>query len=164
MSSSTSACPTYDMINASARSGDGRPRCRMSSLTFDLDAASGVDGPLDRAELRRELVVVGVDVDLAAPRRSPARSSNSRPRRLRSAPCRYGCSPPLSRRRRSLSSSSRSSTPPPTPTSSMVLDPVLELSSSALMSLMALAMWPAVAIVSSLSGHGTGAPSRLHVA
>jgi hypothetical protein len=34
-------------------------------LRFDLDPAAGVDAPLDRTELGSELVVIGVDVDLA---------------------------------------------------------------------------------------------------
>jgi len=32
---------------------------------LDLDPAAGVDAPLDRTELGSELVVIGVDVDLA---------------------------------------------------------------------------------------------------
>ena len=37
----------------------------MSSFGFDLDPSSGVDAPLDRAELGGELVVVRIDVDFA---------------------------------------------------------------------------------------------------
>jgi hypothetical protein len=32
---------------------------------FDLDASSGVDAPLDGTELCGQLVVIGIDVDLA---------------------------------------------------------------------------------------------------
>ena len=34
-------------------------------LGFDLDGSAGVDAPLDGNELRGELVVIGIDVDLA---------------------------------------------------------------------------------------------------
>ena len=34
-------------------------------LRFDLDSSAGTDAPLDRARLGGELVVIGIDVDLA---------------------------------------------------------------------------------------------------
>src|SRR5688500_9451563 len=55
--------PAKAMAIASALSGDGKPRLRMS-LDSILIRPAGVDAPLDRAKLSGELVIIRVDVDL----------------------------------------------------------------------------------------------------
>jgi hypothetical protein len=48
-----------------ALSDDGRPRFAHVVLRLDLDPASRVDAPLDRAELGGELVVIGININFA---------------------------------------------------------------------------------------------------
>jgi hypothetical protein len=58
------AVPENAIAAVSGRSGGGNPRFAHVVFRLDLDPATRVDAPLDRAQLGSELVVIGIDVDL----------------------------------------------------------------------------------------------------